>query len=127
MNRTTPEQIREEQRQHAAAMLREEGEQSSRPQAASPRPILGTIRATKSSSSRKITPKGHEAFLKALESSGADVTFVIASSGALITGKVKHSDKYTVSVQVAGTTRVLFKHDISEFSAPAPERAASEA
>jgi len=66
-------------------------------------------------------PKGHEAFLRALESSNAIVTFVKASSGQIITGKIKTSDKYTVSIaeQIEGTgrynTRVLFKHDISEF------------
>lgn len=69
------------------------------------------------------SPKGHEAFLKALESSGAVVCFVMASSGEKITGKVKTSDKFTISVAVPvatgseqHTTRVLFKHDISEFS-----------
>ena len=70
-------------------------------------------------------PSGHEAFLKALESSNATVEIEKASSGDKIVGKIKASDKYTVSLRVphtAGdwdgpyTTRVIFKHDISEFS-----------
>lgn len=70
-----------------------------------------------------IAPKGHEAFLKALESSGATVEFEKASSGEKVVGKIKTSDKYTVSLAVQISpesdeyvTRVLFKHDISEFS-----------
>lgn len=72
-------------------------------------------------------PKGHESFLKALEISGATVVFIIASSGERVEGKIKTSDKYTVSViqPLNGDrylTRVLFKHDISEFRplVPAP-------
>lgn len=67
-------------------------------------------------------PKGHEAFLKNLEASGATVCFTIRSSGEKVTGLIKASDKYTVSVvqPIEGSdrylTRVLFKHDISEFS-----------
>lgn len=68
----------------------------------------------------KIAPKGHEAFLKALESSGAIVTFDIASSGNYFAGPIKTSDKYTVSIQEEGGTRVLFKHDISSFFVTAP-------
>ena len=62
-----------------------------------------------------ISPKGHEAFLKALESSGAVVSFEKISSGGVVEGVIKHSDKYTISVLSKGQTRVLFKHDISEF------------
>ena len=70
-------------------------------------------------------PAGHEAFLKALESSNATVEIEKASSGDKIVGKIKASDKYTVSLRCPLTpgdwegpyqTRVLFKHDISEFS-----------
>lgn len=69
----------------------------------------------------KAVPKGHEAFLKALETSGATVEFEKASSGDIVTGTIKASDKYTVSVRELleegkQRTRVLFKHDISEFS-----------
>lgn len=69
-------------------------------------------------------PSGHEAFLKALESSNATVEIEKASSGEKVIGKIKASDKYTVSLRVPHTagdwegpyaTRVIFKHDISEF------------
>lgn len=69
-------------------------------------------------------PSGHEAFLKALESSNATVEIEKASSGDKIIGKIKASDKYTISLRVPHTagdwegpvaTRVIFKHDISEF------------
>lgn len=65
----------------------------------------------------KVAPKGHEAFLKALEASGATVSFLKASCDETVTGTIKTSDKYTVSIVCAetGLTRVLFKHDISEF------------
>ena len=69
-------------------------------------------------------PSGHEAFLKALESSNATVEVEKASSGDKVIGKIKASDKYTISLRVPNTpgdwegpyqTRVIFKHDISEF------------
>lgn len=66
-------------------------------------------------------PKGHEAFLKALESSGAYLVFEI-SSGGTISGVVKTSDKYTISIQEEHGTRVLFKHDISSFYVKAPSK-----
>ncbi|UUZ75560.1 hypothetical protein LP414_27980 [Polaromonas sp. P1(28)-13] len=48
------------------------------------------------------------------------------SSGDVLVGKIKHSDKYTITLQVPSThvggpngyqNRVIFKHDISEFCA----------
>lgn len=69
-------------------------------------------------------PSGHEAFLKALEASNATVEIEKASSGDKVIGKIKASDKYTISLRVPNTpgdyegpyaTRVIFKHDISEF------------
>jgi sRNA-binding regulator protein Hfq len=90
------------------------------------RPVItrsGSTRHAVGKSAKAITSKGHEAFLKALESSGTTVEFVMASSGASIIGVVKTSDKYTISVMVATgigeeyRTHVLFKHDISEFIA----------
>lgn len=78
-------------------------------------------------------PKGHEAFLKALETSGAEVS-IEKCDGTVVEGVVKHSDKYTISVRVREYAphdpaaedghvmreRVIFKHDISEFSAITP-------
>lgn len=73
-------------------------------------------------------PKGHEAFLKALETSAAQVQVEKISNGDLIIGQVKHSDKYTITMKVdnedgSHTNRVVFKHDISEFNSltPRPE------
>ena len=91
-----------------------------------------TTQSARSLIKRPVTaPKGHEAFLKALEASGATITITMASSGDTITGVVRHSDSYTISVRsiigvkagADGTIedvtkdRVIFKHDISEFSA----------
>lgn len=77
----------------------------------------------------KRTPlKGHEAFLKALELSGADLV-VEKCDGVIYGGKIKHSDKYTITLRTTvrqehfgvapemtdPLDRVIFKHDISEF------------
>jgi sRNA-binding regulator protein Hfq len=74
-------------------------------------------------------PKGHEAFLKALETSGAEIV-IEKCDGTKVRGAVIHSDKYTVSVRTYADSmasgdkvrvdRVIFKHDISEFSAISP-------
>lgn len=69
-------------------------------------------------SPHKESLRGHEAFLKGLEQSEATVQFEKAGSGEIVIGKVKCSDKFTISVKTAESTRVLFKHDISEFSTP---------
>lgn len=68
----------------------------------------------------RVPLKGHEAFLKALELSGADVVIEKVSSGEAVEGKLKHSDKYTVTIRSMSKDdklidRVIFKHDISEF------------
>ena len=78
----------------------------------------GATRFPQRTAKKPNAPKGHEAFLKALEASGATVCFEKISSDTTVVGTIKHSDKYTVSVidGNSGSTRVLFKHDISEFS-----------
>lgn len=82
--------------------------------------MSGTLRPKKP----KVAPKGHEAFLKALEASGATVSFLKASCEETVTGTIKTSDKYTISVLTdGGMTRVLFKHDISEFCVEARQEA----
>lgn len=79
--------------------------------------------------------KGHEAFLKALELSGVEIELE-KTDGTLYRGRIKHADKYTMTINVtamghventnpphavdAPRDRVVFKHDISEFSALAP-------
>lgn len=66
---------------------------------------------------KKIAPKGHEAFLKALEASVAQVEFFLVSEPTSIVGYIKTSDKYTISIVEAGEQCpiVVFKHDISRF------------
>jgi len=65
-------------------------------------------------------PKGHEAFLKALETSGATIYIEYLDSDpanpAWVQGVVKHSDKYTISLKVGEQSLVVFKHAIRFFS-----------
>ena len=100
-------QIHEDQRQAARTM--DDGQPFNAYMSRPKRPVA------------KIAPKGHEAFLKALESSRAEVTFEMAASGAIWRGPIKASDKYTVSIQEELGTRVLFKSDISTFYVDAPK------
>jgi hypothetical protein len=72
---------------------------------------------------------GHEAFLRALSHSGANVVLEKISSGNTYQGQLKHSDAYTVTMLVTSVKhnnndvfesvppfeRVIYKHDISEF------------
>ena len=77
---------------------------------------------------KPVTLRGHEAFLKALEFSGAVVVVEKISDGSKIRGTLKHSDKYTLTVRSSSTEdgvpvtreRVIFKHDISEFYSLTP-------
>lgn len=77
---------------------------------------------------KKPEVKGHEAFLKALEESGKEqgtqVEIEKKSTGEKVTGVVRCSDHFTITVRVtqpggdaAFIDRVIFKHDISEFRA----------
>ncbi len=80
-----------------------------------------TLRARKKPN--KPEPVGHESFLKALEKSAASIIIEKASTGEKIKGVVKHSDKFTISIEdAAHRTRVIFKHDISEFEAVTPRQ-----
>lgn len=117
------EAVRREQREIGSRMAREDGAEQIVPRR--------TLHASKSSSfPKKAKPQGHEAFLKALETSGSEVEVEKKSSGDKLIGTVKHSDKYTITLRQVDaegntTNRVLFKHDISEFralqAAPAAE------
>lgn len=71
------------------------------------------------------SPKGHEAFLNALVKSEAEIE-IEKCSGEMVVGKIKHADKYTISIQVNDDTRVIFKHDISEFRAITPRKTTSD-
>lgn len=108
------DQIRAEQETHARQQV-DSDEPLSLPEHISSlhRPVLAARKPLPNFE----VPKGHEAFLKALEASNATVVFEKASSGEKVSGKIKTSDKHTVSVQTESGTRVIFKHDISEFFA----------
>ncbi len=61
-------------------------------------------------------PQGHEAFLKMLETSGAEIELVLLSSGDKVRGVVRHSDKFTVSIKSGEEgTKVYFKHALESF------------
>jgi len=117
----------------------EEGARLAREDGSIRRPIIKATRPytarTTAAAPKKEVLKGHELFLKALETSGAMVT-IQKRDGTIVVGTIKHSDKFTVSVRVAsfsegaGETfrdRVIFKHDISEFSAITPRPVESAA
>lgn len=82
-----------------------------------------TLKTAKPAAKRTQQPKGHEAFLKALETSGVEVEFWIISEPLKIRGKIKTSDKFSVSVmettcdglESVGIPMVIYKHDISRF------------
>lgn len=69
------------------------------------------------------SPKGHEAFLKALEAAGAIVNIALVTSpdAPPMKGVIKHSDKYTISLKVDRPNGggyqvfVIFKHAIESF------------
>lgn len=97
-------------------------------------PSRRVLHVNRNKSPVKKQPKGHEAFLKALETSGAEIQ-IEKCDGSIVTGTVIHSDKYTISIRTfvpnpanpegdkLRRDRVIFKHDISEFTAitPRPE------
>jgi sRNA-binding regulator protein Hfq len=122
--------VRQEQISEGSRMAREDGDNTlHRPAArrdiSSERrenPTFDRRAAFKKDKEKKT--KGHEAFLKQLETSGAEIEIEKKSNGEKIKGIVKHSDAYTVTIKapcefVVGDTvnRVIFKHDISEFRA----------
>lgn len=115
-------EIQREQAAEGARMMRNEGVD----------PIVyrkepkRTFSPNKAKNPTTVKPRGHEAFLKQIETSGGQITLEKMSSGEKVTGRVKCSDKYTVTIKQAlpdgiFRDRVIFKHDISEFSAePVP-------
>lgn len=66
-------------------------------------------------------PKGHEAFLKALETAGAVIRVaMLGDPDTVMIGTIRSSDKFTISLKVDrpdGTHQVfvLFKHAIESF------------
>ena len=87
--------------------------------------VAGRARPRTNAAARPGTPlKGHEAFIKALEFSGATAQIEKISSGEKVIGTLKHSDKFTITIRAKDggveRDRVIFKHDISEFCALTP-------
>jgi sRNA-binding regulator protein Hfq len=123
--RTFDSEERSQQIEEGARLAREENVTTLPPLA--PRPTLRAKPGSRSAVAvKKEALKGHEAFLKALETSGAVIS-IEKCDGTKLEGVVKHSDKYTISVRQTTTMtngsyvdRVIFKHDISEFSAVTP-------
>lgn len=79
---------------------------------------------------------GHEAFLAALRQSNADLVVEKMTTGDIYYGKLRHSDKFTLTMNVVAIRRtdggvedvtpcdrVIFKHDISEFYTTTPRPA----
>lgn len=65
---------------------------------------------------------GHESFLKGLEEQGRHIKIEMSASGDMLTGRLKTSDKYTVSVILDGEQEatVIFKHAIARFKVMNP-------
>lgn len=128
MNPSSTDAVRREQIAEGARMAREDrggGDNFSFPN----RPLLPRRTLVKKPGGS--APKGHEAFLKALETSGAEIRVEKKSSGDIVVGTVKHSDKFSITVKVAVgegqfESRVIFKHDISEFRALTPNPAKAQ-
>lgn len=120
-----PDQERAEQLREGLRLARDESD-------AVPtfRPRLGTRRDYEATASRAsaplgrsstrakpaTAPKGHEAFLKALHESGAEIRVYLLDVVEPLQGKIRATDKYTISLDVKGTTEVIFKHAIQRFS-----------
>lgn len=118
---------RNQQIEEARRLAAAEGSLVTRRPQISVRP--GHERAARPAAFKKDTSapvKGHEAFLKALETSGATIR-VEKCDGTIVEGTVKHSDKYTISLRQPGPDRVIFKHDISEFSPVTPRQPSPDA
>lgn len=62
----------------------------------------------------KAKATGHEAFLIGLQQSGGEIK-IITNADELFIGRVKHSDKFTISLDIDGETNVFFKHAIERF------------
>lgn len=63
----------------------------------------------------KAAPSGHQAFLKALQDSGAEIAVYMRDDDDILIGKIRASDAFTISLDVKGDTYVVFKHSIQRF------------
>jgi sRNA-binding regulator protein Hfq len=113
----TPEQLRIEQLREGQRLARcDEGTpQSARPRLGA-RP--GYERPTQRPAPRvkpKNAPTGHQAFLKALQDSGAEIEVYMRDDETVLVGKIRAADAFTISLEVKGWTHVVFKHAIQQF------------
>lgn len=97
-------------------------------QADAARRLAGSERSTLRLPKGRVQPKkgskpaGHEAYLKGLQESGASIV-IMTLAGEVASGKLKHADKYTISLEVTEAvdgeetreTYVYFKHAIEYF------------
>lgn len=114
------------------ATYRESGYQNSQPMRSGTYPRPAQLKLKPKTTSKPVL-KGHEALLKAIEATQAKITIELLDDPKPIVGFVKHSDKYTISVESTNDlgeprTYVVFKHAIRLFgTAPAPKKVEVEA
>lgn len=124
---TTPQEL---EARRVREMQAEEGRRlANQEEAPQPRRTLSVVSRPAQKKPQKAPLKGHHAFLKALELSSATIRLE-KMSGDIVVGQVKHSDEYTVTIHAKDAEgemrdRVIFKHDISEFSALTPKAEAA--
>jgi RNA chaperone Hfq len=117
MSYLTPEQARAEQLREGRNMARcdDDSIPSSRPRLTARPDYVGTRAQRPARPKVKGAPTGHEAFLKALHESGAQIVVYMRDEEEILTGKIRAHDKYTISLEVSGDTHVIFKHAIQRF------------
>jgi len=116
----TPEQTRIEQLREGQRLARcdDDAIPSSRPRLTARPGYEAPSRASAPRLSRpkpKAAPSGHQAFLKALQDSGAEIAVFMLDSDEVLTGKIRAADAFTISLEVKGDTHVIYKHAIQRF------------
>jgi sRNA-binding regulator protein Hfq len=126
----TPEQLRIEQQREGQRLARcdDDAIPSSRPRLTtrpgyeSPsRPSASASAPRASRPKPKAAPSGHQAFLKALQDSGAEIEVHLLDTDEVLVGKIRAADAFTISLEVKGVAEVVFKHAIQRFK-PLPRR-----
>jgi RNA chaperone Hfq len=64
--------------------------------------------------------KGHDAVLKRMQDNNS-LVFIQPLNGDGFEGRVKNRDRYTITLEVGGRERVIYKHAIEYFEAVAGE------
>lgn len=84
-------------------------------------PSVRTERSYSKPIPKKSPIKGHEAFLKALETAGVEITIDMLGDpdgDRTVIGKIKTSDKYTISIDGTDDVTVVFKNAIETITVP---------